>query len=196
MAELEYKGIKIGGSKLLLIVPAFSAVIGGAYGGFEVYQRYLSMEEKIANFVSPDLSHIEKHMVMVEGELAVIGTEFDSLKDADGLMNEVIREQVTSVKDTVANLQNNLQDMRMELKTDMASISDILDAQEDRLKEDVRSAEEMVDSVEREVSLDLKVIQDLMKEQEARNRDNVEDVRGIINSFEIRMDTKLSLIHI
>ena len=34
-----------------------------------------------------------------------------------------------------------------------------------------------------------------MKEQEARNRDNVEDVRGIINSFEIRMDTKIDKLN-
>ena len=50
MAEVEYKGIKVGGSKLLLIIPLVGTIIGGLWGGFEAYQRYLSMEKKIANF--------------------------------------------------------------------------------------------------------------------------------------------------
>ena len=34
MAEVEYKGIKIGGSKLLLILPLIGTLIGGLWGGF------------------------------------------------------------------------------------------------------------------------------------------------------------------
>ena len=59
MAEIEYGGIKIGGSKLLLIVPLVGTIIGGLYGGFELYSRYLSMEKKIQSYVAPDLSGIE-----------------------------------------------------------------------------------------------------------------------------------------
>ena len=55
MAEVEYKGLKIGGSKLLLIIPLVGTIIGFLYGGFEAYNRYLAMEKKINNFVSPDL---------------------------------------------------------------------------------------------------------------------------------------------
>ena len=101
MAEVEYKGIKVGGSKLLLIIPLAGTIIGFLWGGFEAYNRYLLMEKKIANFVSPDLSHIENHMLMVEGELAVISEQFNNLKEADLLVNEVIREQVNSIKASV-----------------------------------------------------------------------------------------------
>ena len=45
MAEVEYKGIKVGGSKLLLIIPLIGTIVGGLWGGFEAYQRYLSMEK-------------------------------------------------------------------------------------------------------------------------------------------------------
>ena len=37
MAEVEYKGIKVGGSKLLLIIPLIGTIIGGLWGGFEAY---------------------------------------------------------------------------------------------------------------------------------------------------------------
>ena len=56
MAEVEYGGIKVGGSKLLLIIPLIGTVLGGAWGGFEVYQRYLDMEAKIDSYIAPDLS--------------------------------------------------------------------------------------------------------------------------------------------
>ena len=47
MAEIEYKGIKVGGSKLLLILPLIGTLIGGLWGGFEVYQRYITMEKRL-----------------------------------------------------------------------------------------------------------------------------------------------------
>ena len=62
MAEIEYKGVKVGGSKLLLIIPLIGTLIGGLWGGFEVYQRYLLMEKKINSFVSPDLSDYDKRI--------------------------------------------------------------------------------------------------------------------------------------
>ncbi len=83
MAEVEYKGIKVGGCKLLLILPFFGTIVVGLLCGFEAYQRYLSMEKKIANFVSPDLSHIDNHMNMVEAELGIISAEFKALKEVD-----------------------------------------------------------------------------------------------------------------
>ena len=41
MAEIEYKGIKVGGSKLLLIIPLIGTIIGGLWGGFELYNSCL-----------------------------------------------------------------------------------------------------------------------------------------------------------
>jgi hypothetical protein len=59
------------------------------------------MEAKIQKFVSPDLSHIENHMLMVEGELAIISEQFTNLKEADRLVNEIISEQVNSIKSSL-----------------------------------------------------------------------------------------------
>ena len=56
------------------------------------------MEQKIANFVSPDLSHIDNHMNMVEAELGIISAEFNALKEVDAATGSVIREQINSVK--------------------------------------------------------------------------------------------------
>ena len=34
MAQLEYEGIKMSGSKLLIIIPLLGTLIGGLWGGF------------------------------------------------------------------------------------------------------------------------------------------------------------------
>ena len=47
MAQVEYEGIKMSGSKLLIIIPLLVTLIGGLWGGFEVYNRLLEAEEKL-----------------------------------------------------------------------------------------------------------------------------------------------------
>ena len=60
MAEIEYAGVKVGGSKALLILPLLGTIVGVLWGGFEIYQRYLDMEAKIASYTAPDLTGIEQ----------------------------------------------------------------------------------------------------------------------------------------
>jgi len=60
MAEVEFGGVKFSGGKMFALITALTTLGGALWGGFEVYARYKAMEEKIAAFESPDLSHIEK----------------------------------------------------------------------------------------------------------------------------------------
>ena len=48
MAEVEYEGIKMSGSKMLLILPLLGTLIGGLWGGFELYNRLLDAEKTLA----------------------------------------------------------------------------------------------------------------------------------------------------
>lgn len=159
MAEVEYGGIKVTGGKLLLIFPLLGTLGGGLWGGFEFYKDYMTMKEQIQNYVAPDLSAIDR-------QLGVVSQEFDGLKEADSLMNQLISQQVNSVKEVVSDMQTTVMDMRMELKSDMVEMNDTLDRATDK-------------------------VDDRIDAQDDRNRDNVETVRGIINSFEIRMDAKI-----
>ena len=49
MAEIEYGGIKVGGSKLLLVLPLLGTIAGGLWAGFEFYKDYTDMKQIIAN---------------------------------------------------------------------------------------------------------------------------------------------------
>ena len=51
MAEIEVAGVKASGSKLLLILPLLGTLIGGLWGGFELYNRLLIAEKKLAALI-------------------------------------------------------------------------------------------------------------------------------------------------
>jgi len=123
MAEVEYKGIKVGGSKLLLVVPLLGTIIGGLWGGMEVYQRYVSMEKKINSFVSPDLSGFDKRIDLVQQEVTMLQGELS-----------MILEEVQLVADVAKELKNDL-------KGDVRRIESIVEDVETRVKEDSRTNE-------------------------------------------------------
>ena len=95
MAEIEYGGIKIGGSKLLLIVPLLGTIIGGLWGGFELYSRYLDMEEKIQTYVAPDLSGFDKRIELVQTEVDMIQKEMQMVLEEITLVADVAKEMVS-----------------------------------------------------------------------------------------------------
>ena len=48
MSEVEYKGIKFRGGKLLFIFPLLGAIGGSVWAGFEGYARWVPMKKLIA----------------------------------------------------------------------------------------------------------------------------------------------------
>ena len=135
MAEIEYGGIKIGGSKLLLIVPLLGTIIGGLWGGFELYSRYLDMEEKIQTYVAPDLSGFDKR-------LDVVKTEFDMLEKE----LRAVREEITLVADVAKEMKNDL-------RGDIRRIEKIVEDTEAKVKDDSREFRDDMKDLEERVEL-------------------------------------------
>jgi hypothetical protein len=63
--------VSIGGyeftpAKLMVAFTLVSSILGGLYGTFEVYKDYQSMKDKIAKYVSPDLTEVYKKLAVIE----------------------------------------------------------------------------------------------------------------------------------
>ena len=137
MAEIEYGGVKLGGSKLLLIVPLIGTIVGGLWGGFEAYQRYLSMEARISEFVTPDLSDYDKRIAIMEGKFAVIDRGISLVKD-----------EITSIKEDSEKLYVTIKDLKQSVRDDIDRQEKIIDQVEDdiaAIESDVRNT---IDSAE------------------------------------------------
>tara|TARA_B100002019_G_scaffold261641_1_gene248531 strand:+ start:56 stop:511 length:456 start_codon:yes stop_codon:yes gene_type:complete len=135
MAEIEYGGIKIGGSKLLLVVPLLGTIIGGLWGGFELYSRYLDMEEKIQTYVAPDLSGFDKRLELVKTEVEMIEKEM-----------KMVLEEITLVADVAKEMKNDL-------RGDVRRIEKIVEDTEARVKDDSREFRDDMKDLEERVEL-------------------------------------------
>jgi len=135
MAEIEYGGIKVGGSKLLLILPLIGTLGGGLWGGFEFYKDYSNMKEQIQNYVAPDLSEFDKQLAVIKEEMVLTREEVGIIKDSIG-------EQVDFMRDTKHDLRGDL--VRMEkildkVENDIDKVEDEAQALADRSKKDTRT---------------------------------------------------------
>ncbi|HAI56806.1 MAG TPA: hypothetical protein DCM04_02635 [Saprospirales bacterium] len=135
MAEIEYGGIKLGGSKLLLVLPLIGTLGGGLWGGFEFYKDYMDMKEQIQNYVAPDLSEFDKNLAVISEEMKVTREEVIIIRDAIG-------EQVDFMRDTKHDLREDL--VRMEkildkVENDIDKVEDEAQELMDRSKTDTRN---------------------------------------------------------
>ena len=138
MAEVEYKGIKVGGSKLVIIIPLIGTIMGGLWGGFEVYQRYLDMEAKIAKFVTPDLSGFDKRIALMEEKFSIVDTHMEFVsKEID-----LFKEELVMIKDIGDEHYLTLKELKQATRDDIARQEKIIDEVEDDISEiesDVRT---------------------------------------------------------
>jgi len=119
--EVEYKGIKIRGGKLLLILPLLGTIGGGLWAGFEGYARWVAMEEKIAGYVAPDLNGFTIKLDVLEEKLTgietVVETELDSVKTN-------IETEMSAVKELVGAAQDDARTIRTDLRASIHEAHD------------------------------------------------------------------------
>ena len=142
MAEIEYSGIKIGGSKLLLIVPLIGTIVGGLWGGFELYSRYLSMEEQISAYVAPDLSGIEATVAL--------------FKQDNEATKELVIDMRNQTREDIATLYKNLDKQDLRNRANVESVRSMITAFEGRLADKMARLDDQIDGLEEKLDLRIK----------------------------------------
>jgi hypothetical protein len=97
--------ISIGGyeftpAKLMIAFTIVSSLLGGLYGTFEVYKDYMSMKEKIAKYVSPDLTEIYKKMEVLDANTSKMAEYSNSIKND-------LKQDVRRVESVVENIERS-----------------------------------------------------------------------------------------
>jgi len=144
MAELEVAGVKASGSKLLFILPLLGTLIGGLWGGFEIYTRLLDAEEKLSK-LNPtqilnqvemfkessllELKNLQDLTTVIKDDLARDITEAvrlarkvetDTASTQRQIRNDVYemeREMQNRFREMDADIRNNKKDLEEKIET-------------------------------------------------------------------------------
>ena len=117
--------ISIGGyeftpAKLMVAFTLVSSILGSLYGAFEVYKDYQSMKKRIAEYVAPDLSELNKKMeiTMQNSEKSVQYTQDikNDLKSDIRRLEGVVDNVERSVKQTQRDTDLSMKDVQQELR--------------------------------------------------------------------------------
>ncbi len=123
MAEIEFAGIKFKGGKMVAVAMGLSTLVGGLYGGFEVYKDYMDMKEMIQDYVAPDLSGFQEQI-------------------------SVIEQKMVSTEDSVIQATDYARQIKNDLKDDVTRIETLVDRLEDDMRESEKEVREMVDEAD------------------------------------------------
>lgn len=142
--------ISIGGyeftpAKLMVAATLVSSLLGGLYGVFEVYKDYMGMKEKIAKYVSPDLTEIYKKMEVLDANTSKMVEYTDNIK--------------IDLKNDVRRLESVVENVERSSKTDQRLT-------DSGMKEIKRDVDGTVKEIKRDVDSTLKEInRELVKNQ-------------------------------
>ena len=171
MAKVEYKGIEISGTKWLLVFPLIGTIIGGLWGGFELYKRYEDMEKQIQSYVAPDLSGFDKRI-------------------------DVMRGEVNALKELVHDAQETARDIRTDIKGEVNKQHDQIAAVDKRSRSEsqetrtiIRNAEKNFNDLEMGT---LSMIRELISNASKRWDDKLTKVDTQIETLEEKIDKKIT----
>ena len=171
MPKVEYKGIQISGTKWIFVFPLIGTIIGGLWGGFELYKRYEDMEKQIQSYVAPDLSGFDKRI-------------------------DVMRSEVNALKELVHDAQETARDIRTDIKGEVNKQHDQIATIDNRSRLDsqetrgiIRTAEKNFNELEMGT---LSMIRDLITNTEKRWDDKLTKVDSQIETLEKKIDKKIT----
>jgi hypothetical protein len=149
--------ISIGGyeftpAKLMVAFTLVSSLLGGLYGAFEVYKDYMSMKEKIAKYVTPDLSEIYKKMEVLDANTGKMVEYTESIKG--DLKNDVRRLEgvVENIERSTKTDQRLTDSTVKDIKRDADAISKEIKRESDLAIKEIRK---YTDETIRDVNRDM-----------------------------------------
>jgi hypothetical protein len=164
--------ISIGGyeftpAKLMVAATLVSSLLGGLYGCFEVYKDYMGMKDKIAKYVSPDLTEIYKKMEVLDANTSKMTEYSNSIKND-------LKDDVRRVESVVESIERNTKAAQRD--TDI-SIKEIKKESDTTLKEVRRYSDQSVKEV----------TQELVKNQ----KETTAEIRALRNEVDMKIKKAL-----
>jgi predicted nucleic acid-binding Zn-ribbon protein len=182
MAKLEYKGLHISGTKWILIFPLIGTIIGGLWGGFELFKRYEDMEKLVSKYEAPDLSGFTTRLEVFDTQLK------EKLKS--------VNTDINALKELVADAQETARDIRTDIKGEVNKQDDQIAAIDKRSRINSRDTRVIIRNAEKnfgelEMGI-LSMIRELISNTSKRWDDKLTKVDSQIENLEEKIDKKIT----
>lgn len=168
MAEVEIGEMKISGGKALVLIPLLGTIIGGLWGGFELYQRLLDAEEAVTEYVAPDMSGINQ-------ELAVQAESVANVVEAVDMIQQDMESQFSTITTLLDNLQEDIDRIREdtdEVDTFVRQIDETTNETQRDLRNDVYAMENTLNDRMREIDEQLRETREDLEDKIEQLLDN------------------------
>tara|TARA_R110000751_G_scaffold56926_1_gene121106 strand:+ start:718 stop:1203 length:486 start_codon:yes stop_codon:yes gene_type:complete len=136
MAEVEYSGIKLSGGKLLLIIPLLSIIGGGAWSGFELYNRLLIAEETLESIdiltIQAEVNRLESIADVMQSSLQ---TQIQTIENQSRIDNDSIRAEFSDFSRLLRTVEGSTSETQRELRNDLYAL-------ERRVNETIRETDD------------------------------------------------------
>ena len=146
MAEVEYGGLKVGGSKLLLIIPLLSMLGGGAWAGFELYNEFRVLKATVMEYQPPDISGIEQNIAVLQETLISVSESVELAKDYTRTIKNDLKDDLARQESLMDRLENKVNTSQDEIDETIDRANERFDARRDALYSDTdRKIKELED---------------------------------------------------
>lgn len=145
--------ISIGGyaftpAKLMIAGTIVTSILGGLYGAFEIYKDYMDMKQKIAEYVTPDLSEIYKKIEVLDANTSKM-TEY-----TNNIKND-LKQDVRRLEGVVENVERSSKTDQRLTDSGMKEIKRDVDNTLKEIKKDVDATLKGVDATSKDINREL-----------------------------------------
>ena len=150
MAEVEYGGLKVGGSKLLLIIPLLSMLGGGAWAGFELFNEFRVLKATVMEYQPPDITGIEQDIAVLQETLVSVSESVELAKDYTRTIKNDLKDDLARQETLMDRLENKVNASQDEIDKTIDVADERFDARRDALYSDtdrkIKELEERLNS--------------------------------------------------
>ena len=136
MAEVEYGGLKVGGSKLLLVIPLLSMLGGGAWAGFELFNEFRVLKATVMEYQPPDITGIEQDIAVLQETLVSVSESVELAKDYTRTIKNDLKDDLARQETLMDRLENKVNASQDEIDKTIDVADERFDARRDALYSD------------------------------------------------------------
>jgi DNA anti-recombination protein RmuC len=162
--------ISIGGyeftpAKLMVAATIISSTLGGLYGCFEVYKDYMGMKKKIAEYVTPDLTEINKKLELVQQSSEKASQYTQDIKND-------LKQDIRRLEGIVENVERSSKQSARESSDAINAAGREMKQTQKEINDAIRGAEKQMQALQRDLDRDLRTIRNEVDSKIKKALDN------------------------